>query len=150
MDGHKVAAQIRSLADQVELEQCSGIQPLTLGSLIVELERSINEAERGGGEYITFDWGSCFPTGFCSYRGWYERTSLEFSGSQGDHMTAGAFLTICKNAVGMSVYGYKGGEYFLDENEPMYVACAGMTSSTRVVGVRAHFGIELVTAQIEE
>jgi hypothetical protein len=119
---------------------------LSLGKFIEELEgcglkwmSGDEEKDKG----VCFDFGSAIPTTLHSWRGSYSELALgyEFSGydrNSEDHFvekTVNALLKELKEAIGKSFYGWKGGEFVMDENTPVWVSNSGNSSNTGVIGV---------------
>ena len=110
-------------------------EPMNFGDIIEALQAGLKEFPEHEG-YITFDWGGCWPTGFDSYRGYYEHLCLEYSGSYSDNLYAKDFLKICSEYLDRpSQEGWKGGTYPIHSGQEVWVACSGMTSETRVLAV---------------
>jgi hypothetical protein len=78
---------------------------------------------------VSFDFGNYSPSGLCSWRGSYEELSIEHSN---DRITFIEFQKMIENAKGQSFEGWKGGEYTMDENTPVWVAEAGTMGHTVV------------------
>jgi len=57
-----------------------------------------------------------------SYRGYY--SDLAF-GREPEKVTAGALLAMCRAAMGQVYQGYKGGDYMMGANTPLWVAHYG-------------------------
>lgn len=101
---------------------------------------------------ILFDFADTFPVcvkdaptavrGIDSWRGVYAELALAYT----THYTAekdvetwpkvGAFLTQLKRADGMVFTGYKGGDFLMGRETPLWVDNHGIASTTAVVGVR--------------
>lgn len=58
-----------------------------------------------------------------SYRGYYDRLAFEPT----DNTTVGEMLACCKEALGNTYTGYKGGEYLMDGDTECYIAYYGGT-----------------------
>lgn len=85
---------------------------LTLGGLIDALENMAPDTEITG------------LGGMNSYRGYYEDLAFEpITGSE----TAAKLLSRCTDALGTTLTGYKGGEYVVDLDAPLWVAPFGCT-----------------------
>lgn len=87
--------------------------------------------------WVMFDFGSASPDGIDSYRGYYDRLALGFSGERSDIMTPKDFYILLTSAVNKTFTGYKGGKYTMDRDTPVHVANYGETSSTEIVRVHA-------------
>lgn len=82
-------------------------EQMTLGTLIQRLEQ--------------FDPGKLVSgvRRAISYRGYYCGLAIE---PQGESVTAGRLLEICRGAMDNVLEGYKGGEYIMGRNTPVWVA----------------------------
>lgn len=122
-------------------------EQLTLGKFIKKLEAFIELNEESDGR-ILFDFGGFMPSGLDSYRGYYDQLSFEYKKSKFDKndMTPLKLLDICKKAVGKKFTGYKGGDFFMDNDTPLWVDNYSECTSTAVVGVRkSWFGLVIET-----
>lgn len=129
---------------------------LSLGGLIQAFERLPLTYESQGKpcpKRVSFDFGQTYPVRLTSYRGSYSELAITF-GSQGldDRgcysesrlpMEATAFLAQLREADSIEFYGYKGGNYHMDADTPLWVAQWGESGYTAVVGVR-DLGAEIV------
>lgn len=81
-----------------------------------------------------------------SYRGYY--SDLSFAPSP-EPITAEKFLEVCKQALGNSYEGYKGGDFKMDERTPLWSAPYG-TTGRAIMGIVMHEGTAiLVTKEID-
>lgn len=88
---------------------------LTLGKLI----KSLGAADAG--MPVAFrDGGS--PTEPHSYRGYYSDMAIE---NTAEPISAGNFLLVCQAALGQTFEGYKGGDYVMGEDTPLWMAAYG-------------------------
>lgn len=120
---------------------------LTLGMLIQQL-RDIEDAEKE----VFFDFGHDrrYPVGFISWRGIYRELALTYE----DHnnygpMSVGEFLSLCEKTVGEEFYGYKGGEFIMDESTPIWVDNYGEANSIALRHVDERDQVVLVTGYCE-
>lgn len=102
---------------------------LTLGELIAALEElppdfRVILAGDTGPSYAGY------PSGAHSYRGYY--SDLAFEPSQ-EPVTAGEFLTECKTFVGFTFEGYKGGDFTMTEDTPLWVAHCGSGDGRAII-----------------
>lgn len=82
-----------------------------------------------------------------SYRGYY--ADLAFSPTE-DIRTVGEVLLNCKNALGQTFEGYKGGDFVMGEHTPLWLSAYGSSSGQRVMGLDTNKDpIEVVT-ELEE
>lgn len=127
-----------------EREKIMGVSSqLTLGELIEKLE-AIPERENGEDKEVLFDFEYAFPTEFGSWRGVYRELALGFAFvgyGLGDNQerkepTLKEFIKMCKETIGKEFTGWKGGEFIMDENTPIWVANDGNSGETGIVGVK--------------
>lgn len=119
---------------------------LTLGGVIKLLE-GCDEAAAP----VYFDFGNCRPSILRSYRGDYSHLALGFDvgdGARRPHNVADVLKTL-RDADGATFEGYKGGDYKMTRDTPLWVANNGDWTSTAVVGVdeEAH-AVFLLTARV--
>lgn len=113
---------------------------LTLGELISALEAFPPETS------VHFDILYLAPTDFDSYRGYYEFLALGWA-EDSLPITVGSLLKAAKACVGGVFQGYKGGEYAMWLDTPVFMANYGKTGR-RIVGVTDHFGmVRLLTEE---
>ena len=107
---------------------------LTLGGLIEGLigNEGLRVAVHGRSDGAFLLWGGLGKPD--SYRGFYE--DLAFPVWQEGTQTTDELLTICKNAIGETYYGYKGGEYLMDEEAPLWIAEDGDVTGWALVDWR--------------
>jgi hypothetical protein len=101
-------------------------EQMTLGGLIGRLE------ELSDTEVDAF-------SGPQSYRGYY--CDLAFEKVEGK-ISAADLLTMCKGAMGEVYQGYKGGEYQMGRNTPVWIASYGCCGQ-RILGIRDDGTLEL-------
>jgi hypothetical protein len=144
---------------------------LTLGELIKALEPMLEDwkgkvassKEKNDEEpTIIFDFGSALPTGLSSYRGYYAQLAINYSFNGYGNMvgyhkqdgstfepkppTLSEFLAMLKEADGKEYIGWKGGEFVMRKNTPLWVANDGDCDDTAVVGVfNKGWGVILLT-----
>jgi hypothetical protein len=107
--------------------------PMTLGELIDVLEE-IAAKPRGGERTVYFDWCQMRPGQFESYRGFYDHLALGIHADR--YMIVGGMLAACKGAVGRVYMGWKGGEYRMDKDTPVWVANPGEATGWGIAGVK--------------
>lgn len=123
----------------------------TLGNLIDELEK------------YPKDWGvyilpfNLVPEEFCSYRGYYEDLNLTVitrseAISKNKEMTVGRLLEMAKEANGKTFYGYKGGEFTMNRNTPIWVGDEDYSTGVAIAEVKKAYDglIEIHCYQREE
>ena len=85
--------------------------------------------------WIRFDFCYFAPDYLHSYRGWYEH--LAFScGRTWQSTLAKDVLIECEQAIGRTYRGYKGGDYVMDENTPLWVDESENASGTAIVNIK--------------
>jgi hypothetical protein len=125
---------------------------LTLGQLIEKIEvikKKDYKCHDGSEPSVGYDFEYLFPTTIDSWRGSYEELALNFE-TTGEELSLSKFLELLKSAVGKTFYGYKGGDYTMDENTPIWVANYSHSGNTAVVDVLdCDYKIILVTGYRE-
>lgn len=83
-----------------------------------------------------------------SYRGYYD--DLAFAPT-GEPITCDELLKRCKLALNSTYQGYKGGDFVMSEDTPLWLSAYGINSQIAIVAVE-HVGDSLVlkTKQIED
>ncbi len=76
-----------------------------------------------------------------SYRGYY--SDLAFEPDGGD-VSTGDFLAVVKTALGQTFEGYKGGDFVMAEDTPLWVSGYGMCSNLAIMGVVNRDGKNLI------
>lgn len=126
--------------------------PLDFGDIIQKLKSLVRSGK--GDAWITFDWGSAWPTGFNSYRGDYCQICMEYGGQHRHHQTVQGLLEQMEGLLGDFLEGWKGGDYMVSEDKEIYVCCAGCISTTRVVDITCgdseYSSACIVTAQFDD
>ena len=114
---------------------------LRLGDLIDALEGVAPDT------LVQFDFGGFEPTGVASYRGYYSDLAIGFAE---DGLKAGELLKILKEAEGAVFTGYKGGDFRMDRQTPMWVDNWGKYNGVAVVAVEdQEYRVILRTSMIE-
>ncbi len=106
---------------------------MSLGQLIDKLKevRAANDKED---ITICFDFEYARPADFDSWRGVYAELAVGFA-FDGDETSLDEFIVRAERSVGLSFNGYKGGEYVMTRDTPVWVANYGNSGSTAVTGV---------------
>jgi len=97
---------------------------LTLGEAIAKLE-----AMDAALPVVCSDDTSSAPGYAMSYRGYY--SDLAFAPVPATDV--GAFLATCRNALDTTMEGYKGGEYLMHKDVPLWIAEYGCSGNRAVV-----------------
>jgi hypothetical protein len=117
-------------------------RPLTLGELIACLSLCPENLS------VTFDFGRLVPTELDSYRGYYDHLALGFA--EESRISCGELLARLNAAVGTTFGGWKGGEYTMYEDTPVWAANPGRSTDTAIVDVvKQHGRVVLVTALLD-
>lgn len=114
---------------------------ITLGELLEALE-NIPTKQGSDNEpvQISFDFGTAYPTGFSSWRGSYDEIAINYALSGYDaeqfaHTDLKDFVEWLKKTIGATYTGWKGGDFTMDKNTPVWVANDGNVGNTGVIGV---------------
>lgn len=127
---------------------------LSLGEIILKIEPLIAKQEELKQKYgeearVVYDFEYLYPTHIDSWRGSYAELALNFE-SGGEAMGVSEFLKMLKAAVGKTFTGYKGGDYIMTKNTPVWVANYGNAGSTAVIDVVDNeYEVILITARRE-
>lgn len=76
-----------------------------------------------------------YPTGFCSYRGYYSDLALEYT-TENNCMTAGKLLKKAEECIGKTFIGYKGGEFEMAEDTTLWLSNYGKCTNLLVTGIK--------------
>ena len=106
-------------------EQMKTSSQLTLGELILKIEQVsptyINHKEKEEDKIVKYDFGYFKPTFLMSWRGSYCELAIGYSEEEKDK-TVKEFLKELKEAIGKTYQGYKGGDYVMGKNSPIFEA----------------------------
>lgn len=113
---------------------------LTLGELILKLEAIQAKNVRENKEQhatVSFDFGTAIPTELDSWRGSYNELALGYKltgyDSQNGHMdeiTLPHLIDELTSAIGKTFEGWKGGDFKMSKNTPVWVANRGNSGDT--------------------
>lgn len=109
---------------------------LSLGQIIDEckvIEGKGYECIDGRPASVGFDFECARPTRFDSWRGIYAELAINFDFKS--DMPLPDFIMMAEAAVGKTFHGYKGGDYIMTRDTPVWVANYGNSGNTAVVGV---------------
>lgn len=103
---------------------------LTLGAMIDGLEAMPASA------IVTFSGGGspCNPS---SYRGYYEDLAFNI---QSEPITVSELLSEAKSALGETFVGYKGGNFVMERDTPLWASPYGSSSGIAITGMRLDDG----------
>jgi len=134
---------------------------LTLGELIEKIKAcGLTHGDEQEPKLVYYDFGTAIPTDLDSWRGSYDELALGYrltgydvNSSNGDHhkeCKAEDLLKNLESAIGKTFTGWKGGEFIMNENTPVWVDNPGNTSDTAIVNVFDDgWRIILITARCE-
>lgn len=103
---------------------------LTLGELIALFEGQPEDNS------VIFDFGKFTPSGIDSYRGYYNHLALGYS-EDAPYAKVMDVVDMLKMAVGKTFIGYKGGEFPMDLETPVWAANYGKDTQTKIVSLFA-------------
>lgn len=116
---------------------------LTLGGLINFLQ--IKLAQGNGETPVVFsDNFMLFPTSVGSYRGYYSDLAIETDGIAECGCDVEGLLDILLDTLDQELTGYKGGEFTMGEDTPLWRANYGQAPSDAIVDVTMHGGNKIV------
>lgn len=77
------------------------------------------------------------PCGLTSYRGYYNELALEYDIV--GHCTVENLLKVAKKVLGKELMGYKGGNFLMTKNTPVWISNYGNTSNMLLTKVESPF-----------
>ncbi len=114
---------------------------LTLGGLVEELRNADPSF------VVKFDNELGYPSSPESYRGYY--SDLSFPPSD-DSITVAELLSFSEKAIGETFEGYKGGDFKMTKDTPLWVSAYGSSSGIAIIGVSQKMDtLYLATKQID-
>lgn len=123
-------------------ESFSNSNQISLGQLIEEIEKCGLETNDGEIKDVYFDFGTAIPTDLASWRGSYNELALGYRlcgyDNNNEHFAdckADKLLNHLKESLGKEYTGWKGGDFFMNKNTPIWVANQGNSGNTAIVGV---------------
>lgn len=111
------------LSNAIDLERFVRMktsEQLMLIELIMKLDAIANKDK-----LIVFDDGKFWPERVDSWRGSYAELALEYCSNEELMLIVSELLADLKDAVGKTFRGYKGGDFIMGKNTPLWVACYG-------------------------
>lgn len=115
---------------------------LSLGEIIEKIEKAGLTKGNGGPKSVMFDFGTAIPTTLASWRGSYSELALGYSltGYDNDQkhfndITAEALLRELRSGINKTFEGWKGGDFTMYEDTPVWVSNPGNGSHTAIVDV---------------
>lgn len=134
-------------------------EQLTLGELILKIEPLIAKQEEVKKKYdheatVFFDFCDTFPTHLHSWRGSYNELAIGWNGGQYGNdnkpMEVSKFLEMLKEAIGKTYQGWKGGDFKMGKNTPIWISDDGMGSNNGIIDIRDdEYRIILITSEFE-
>lgn len=114
---------------------------LSLGGLIGDLKKASDECS------VVIDGGG-HPGRALSYRGYYE--DLAFAPSD-TPITVGEFRIVCQAALDATFTGYKGGDFVMTADTPLWISSYGTASGQAITGtiLRNEWEFVLQTRQVD-
>ena len=112
---------------------------MRLGELIKVLE-----AVPAGTEVVYSD--GTIPRRFYSWRGDYSQLTLS---PDGEGITAGELLALAQDAVGATFEGYKGGDFVMDADSPLYADDNGDANGYAILGSSGGHGEPLTLWRVD-
>lgn len=121
-------------------ERLAASDRLTLGEMILKLEPIVEkQKDRKPDEeaHVRYDFEYLYPTKIDSWRGVYAELALNFEDSRSSRseLTVTEFLQLLKDAIGKTFTGYKGGDFTMSRQTPVWVANYGNAGSTAVIDI---------------
>ncbi len=153
MDPQSIVSMLKQARDK----EFANSPQLSLGELIAKIEvLGVKRDNDGDDKQIRYDFGTSIPTCLDSYRGSYDELALGYKltgyddGSAPRSIKAKDLLEHLKSAIGKEFTGWKGGEFRMSEQTPVWVANCGDSNSTAIVGVLdAGYSLIILTSYIE-
>lgn len=131
----KLQAMISIFAGNIRKQQFNDSDQLSLGELIKKLE-FISHSNKDEEPWVVFDFADAYPIGLSSYRGYYDELAINYGAYEYDDLPSlRAVIKLLKEALGKIYTGWKGGEYKMDKDTPLWVANDGGCTKTMVTGV---------------
>lgn len=103
---------------------------------IADLLREAREIKYTKDATARFCFGEFYPTGVCSYRGYYDNLALNYSNDHSKRMEVKNLIKIVESSVGSKFIGYKGGEFEMGLHTKLWCANYGEAPNVGVVGIR--------------
>ena len=130
MDGGQLQRIMTNEVAAMRFEKMKTSQQLMLGELIILLDHVKDEKA-----HIRLDFDGQCPRYLDSWRGSYCEIAINYD-SVDPVISVAEFVGKCKDAVGDEMEGYKGGEFIMGRNTPVWVSNYGMAGNLGVIGVK--------------
>lgn len=119
-----------------------GMGNMTIGEMLAVLKRKDQDLD------VMYDFVHFRPDGCHSYRGYYEDLALGYKA--GGDMKVGQLVALLDGAMERPHYGYKGGEYSMHSDTPVWVANHNEAGGTGIVDIEdGGWCIRLITKCID-
>lgn len=119
----------------------------TLGELIQLAQHE--KAQHEGDTQVRFDFGNFVPTEGSCYRGSYAEMAINYKPWY--KLTLDDFVKMLCAEVGETHEGWKGGEYTMTEDTPLWAAATyGDCTGTAIVGLRYVDGVIVIDTRYEK
>lgn len=141
MEDDPLVSQLHNITAGMRKASFDGSNQLTLGELILKLQ-AIPDAKND--KTVYFDFANAVPTTLDSWRGSYDELALGFGlvgYTPGDYKgfddapKLSAVLKELKDALGKTYTGWKGGDFTMTKNTPVWVDTPGNSNNTAIVEV---------------
>jgi hypothetical protein len=122
-------------------EEMKTSDQLTLGEILLKLEPILKKQETVIEKYgkeasVKYDFGRLSPTYVSSWRGDYRELALDYVGTNNKKpLTISMFYEMLKDAIGKIFTGYKGGDFLMGKNTPVWVSNYGESTCTAVIDI---------------
>lgn len=117
----------------------------TIGSVIDALRNAEPDAA------VMFDFCGAMPAKVASYRGWYDHLAIGWDVEGTSWPEAKDVAALLQEAIGSVFTGYKGGEYRMTADTPLWVDRWGDHSGTGIVAIEflGESAVVLCTAKVD-
>jgi len=134
MENEQLSNYINAIANTERRKRFADSPQLTLGQLIRKIEECGVEDKNSEPKNIYYDFGGMTPTILDSWRGSYSELALGFD-RESSEMRADKILKELKSAIGKTYQGWKGGDFTMNEDTPVWVDNCGESTETAIIGV---------------
>ncbi len=114
---------------------------LTVGEILLKIEPLLKKQKEIKEKYghtarVFYDFCNLFPCDINSWRGSYSELALNYkSYNESEPLEITDFYNMLKETIGKTFGGYKGGEYIMGKNTPVWVANYGDSGNTAVIDI---------------
>lgn len=120
---------IRSMVKKSRLKEFNNSPQITVSQLVQQVKEFPSNAK------VRFDFGGV-PYGFHSYRGFYDELAVGWVSDSKTNLTIEDFLVLLKQCMGTSFTGYKGGDFIMYADTPVWASLYGDVSDLMITGVK--------------